>query len=356
MKILYLLPSYNLFGGTPKKTLDLVTYSKNENYLYVWSQQHIKFKQEFLNKNVVVYDSSYGRNLYMHLKILLKIVDTYKIEIIQSQFFFGELLASLVKILRPKLKIIIAFVGSKSPSRPKRAILNFLYRKTDAFVYISKYVKREREKMLPRLKKGYSIIIYNGTDQKEQPKKIKKNKIFNVLCISGLTKIKNVQILIDCMVLLLEKGQKNIKIIVAGDGPEKQNFENQIKSKNLSNNFKLLGYQKKVNHLLEEADLFVHPCYIEGFGIAVAEAMMAQKPIVVSNAGALPELIKHKSTGLVIPPFDSESWCNAILTLKNNKYLANTLSCNAKLFAENNFSISQFVSNYNSLYNKLLNS
>ncbi len=354
MNILYLLPSYNLYGGTPKKTLDLIKHSHNPSFLYVWSKAYAEeFKQEFIDCDTVIYDNVSGRNVLRHVLNLLKIVDKHNIQIIQSQFFFGELLAGLIKLFRPKIKTIIAFVGSRSPGKVKRTILKSIYKKVDAFVYISKYVKKEKELVFPKLKKYNGYIIYNGTNKPKPDNDFEEapsNNNFNLLCVSGLTKIKNVQVLIESMSMLLKLGHKSITLLVAGDGPEKENFELQIKEKNLQNNIKLLGYKKNIGMLLNKADVFVHPCYIEGFGIAVAEAMMAKKPIIVSNAGALPELITNNKTGLVVPPFKPLQWAEAIIRLKENKALCKKLAQQAKVHAEHTFSIKNYVDNYSQLY------
>ncbi|GAB1858548.1 hypothetical protein MHTCC0001_33870 [Flavobacteriaceae bacterium MHTCC 0001] len=357
MNILYLLPNYNLYGGTPKKTLDLIKHSSNQCYLYVWSEKYAKdFKQSFIDNNATVYDNV-GRNIIPHFRSILGIIDKHNIQILQTQFFFGELLAGLIKIFRPKVKVLGAFVGAKSPEGFKHKILKHLYGKFDAFVFISNYVKTERENVYPYLKTANTHVVYNGTQKlalNENDINLKPNGEFLVLCVSGLTKIKNVQVLIDTMCILQKKGYSSIKLLVAGDGPEKDNFMHQIHKNRLEDQIILLGYQKNVGSLLYQADVYAHPCYIEGFGIAVAEAMVAEKPIIVSNAGALPELIKNEDTGLTVYPFNPEAWAKAIIRLKNDKKFAAKLAKKAKAVAEERFSVEQFVCNYNTLYKTLL--
>ena len=103
----------------------------------------------------------------------------------------------------------------------------------------------------------------------------------------------------------------------------------------------------------ETVDVLVHPCYIEGFGLSVVEAMMAKKPVIVSNSGALPEIVTHKKTGLLVHPFQAEDWQKAILELKKNKELASELAKNGKIKAEQDFSIKTFANNYNLFYQNL---
>ncbi len=126
--------------------------------------------------------------------------------------------------------------------------------------------------------------------------------------------------------------------------------------KNITNNISILGYQKNIGDLLNQAKIFVHPSHKEGFGIAVAEAMMAGKPIIVSNAGALPELIEDGKSGMVVDPFDATAWADSILKLIDDKNLANDMALNAKQRAKEKFSVKQFVSEYEKLYSILKNS
>ncbi|OEK07759.1 hypothetical protein A8C32_14805 [Flavivirga aquatica] len=355
-KILYILSSFNKFGGTPKKTMDLIKHSSNTCYLYVWGNAYSKeFKEEFISSGANIFEGNYKRNIFKHINSLLKIIDKHDIKIIQSQFFFGELLAGILKTLRPKIKLVIAFVGSLSPTGYKKQILNLIYNKVDAFVYISKYVQEEKIKAHSKLKNTKGVIIYNGTIKPISTNKvIEKNKnTISILCVSSLLKIKNIQILIDCLIILLKKKYTNIEFLIAGDGPERKELEKQIHEKGLTNNFTLLGHKKNIGDLHKTTNIFVHPCYIEGFGIAVAEAMLEGKPIIVSNTGALPELIKDKNTGLLVNPFDAEQWANAIIKLIEQPDYAKKLASNAKQYAEKEFSVKRFVDDYNKLYENL---
>jgi glycosyltransferase involved in cell wall biosynthesis len=109
--------------------------------------------------------------------------------------------------------------------------------------------------------------------------------------------------------------------------------------------------------LLKECDIYVHPAYAEGFGISVAEAMMAGKPIIVSDAGALPEVIgKETEAGLIINPFDAKMWADTILSLIHDRELSKSLGDNAKIRAENEFTIEKYFNNYKNFYLSLIES
>lgn len=354
--ILYILSSYNRFSGTPKKTFDLIEHSDNNSFLYVWSAAYSEeFKQGFERITEKVFEGEFGRNIIKHIKYLIQIVDENKIEIIQTHFFFGELLGGLLKVFRPKLKMIISFEGSMSAGFIKRNIQSKIYRNVDAFIYISNYVKKEKEKVFPVLKRSKTEVIYNGTKKLKVDKNLDLNlkKSFSILSVSSLISIKNINVLIDAMNLFLINNQQDVHLYIAGDGAQRKELEEKVKSRKLQNNIHFLGKQKVIGNLLEESDVLVHPCYIEGFGLSVVEAMMAGKPVVVSNSGALPEIVEHKKTGFLVDPFKAEEWHNAIKELKQNRKMAGEIGSNGKIRAEEHYSIKTFAYNYNVFYNNL---
>ena len=183
-----------------------------------------------------------------------------------------------------------------------------MYKNIDAFVFVSEYVKTEKIKTFPVLEFKTSKVIYNGTALRKNigNDKVKMRSI-SMLDIAGLVDWKNAEILLKTMIKLSNIYRK-IHLYIAGDGPIKSRLEDIIRSNNLEDNVFLLGYRSNIGGLLSQCDIFVHPAYQEGFGIAVAEAMMAEKPIIVANAGALPELIENEKTGLIVDPFNDEEW------------------------------------------------
>ena len=351
------MSNYSLFGGTPKKTLDLMNYFKENSSIYVYEGSFSENKNRFEESGGNVYEGVYGWNLFRHLSSLLKIIDEEKIDIVQTQFFFGEVLGYLIKLLRPKIKLIIAFVGPFKPDKFKSFISKLIYRKTNHFVYITRYVKNEKIQQFRILKRKNGSIIYNGSavrmDSREYSPEM---KTVSVLDIAGLVDWKNIQILIKAFNIIVNQYKMtDYYLYVAGDGPYRSELGKMIDEYKLQDSVFLLGYQKNVGSLLNSCDIFVHPSYAEGFGIVVPEAMLAQKPIIVSNAGALPELIENEKTGLIVEPHNPKDWANAIIQLAENPEFALQLAKNAEKNASERFSYNKFCGEYEKLYNILLN-
>ncbi|SHJ76262.1 Glycosyltransferase involved in cell wall bisynthesis [Arenibacter nanhaiticus] len=355
-RILYILSSFNLYGGTPKKTLDLMKHLSNRSVVYVYHNSFSEFKSKFVATGGGVYEGFYGRNIFLHIRKLLSIIDTEKINIIQTQFSIGETLGYFIKLFRPKIKLLVTFESSIKPVKLKAYIVGLIYRKIDYFVFISNYVKNEKQKQFPLLKHKRSKVIYNGTEQRIDAKNtLTYKKGVSLLSISGLIPIKNIQILIKALGVIINQHKKqDIHLYVAGDGPMRKELEILIKALQLDSYIHLLGYQENIGGLLNNCDIYVHPCYKEGFGIAVAEAMFAEKPIIVSNAGALPELVRDAVDGLVVSPHDELEWVNAILKVMENSEFANKIAYNAKKSAAQNFSIEKYTKSYEDLYIKIL--
>ncbi|NRB37443.1 MAG: glycosyltransferase family 4 protein [Pseudomonadales bacterium] len=355
MNILYIMSSYNIYGGTPKKTLDLLKYSKENCSLYAYNDAFKEFKSQFEDTGASVYEGAYGRNIFLHVKALLKIVDRDKIEVVQTQFFMGEFLGYMIKLFRPHIKILVAFVGPFQPKGIKKHITEIMYKKMDAFVYISEYVRKEKTAQFPILLNKHGRIIYNGTEARpiigSECPELKRPSLVGV---AALIDWKNADVLINAMNLLVNRENRSLYLYLAGEGAERKSLQLKIKECSLEENVILLGNQKNIGALLDQADIYVHPAFAEGFGIAVAEAMMAEKPIVAADAGALPELIEHESSGLIVNPYDAEAWAAAILMLLDKSTIAEEMAKTARNKAEKCFSIKKYVENYQDFYESLI--
>ena len=104
---------------------------------------------------------------------------------------------------------------------------------------------------------------------------------------------------------------------------------------------------------LSEADIFVHPSYLEGFSISLLEAAMLGKPIIACNVGGNPELIGDGQNGVLIPPRDMVSLTSAMHKLAGDKALREKLGQQARKTYEKRFALEKIVKQqYIPLYEK----
>lgn len=349
----------NIFGGTPKKTIDLLTHFKNDGSIYFYSKND-DFKEHlihFESTGANILKGNFGWNFYKHLKVLISHIDKNNIKIVHAQFNMGEVLSILIKLIRPNIKIVISFVLPFSDKKKyKRIISKFVYHFVDGVIFVSNYVRSEKTKQFPILKSKKNKVIYNGVSKRDVHKKVKHNNTINLLDVAGLVNWKNLDVVIKAVKILKKKYQiTNVRLNIAGDGPERKRLQKLINDNELSNNITILGYTKNIGDLLYESDIFVHPAYAEAFGIAVPEAMLAKKPIIVSNSGALPELIDNNINGLVVDPHSPNDWAKAIYFLIKNKKIASEFTALAFHKASKEFCVTKFINNYKMFYKSIYN-
>lgn len=173
--------------------------------------------------------------------------------------------------------------------------------KTDKVIAISKSVKKyliyglQVNKNKVRLV-YYGIKIPNKLNLVRKTKKIKKKKII-FGTISRLVEQKNIDLAIDAFKLLHEK-KYHFEYRILGKGILEKSLKNKVKNLNLTNQIKFYGYSDNPQIFLKNIDIFCLTSLYEGLGLVVLEAMIAKRLLVLSDAGALSELIKHNHNGI----------------------------------------------------------
>ena len=97
----------------------------------------------------------------------------------------------------------------------------------------------------------------------------------------------------------------------AGDGPERDALARGAAEAGVSDRVRMLGHLSDVTELMLASDLLVFPSRYEGLGIAVLEAHMAELPVVASDAGPLPEIVRDGVDGLIVPVEDADALAEA---------------------------------------------
>jgi len=128
--------------------------------------------------------------------------------------------------------------------------------------------------------------------------------------IGRLTGQKGVDILLRAFALV-ERCHPTVKLILAGEGPDRPALSRLAKSLGLQR-VMFLGWRDDAADILADIDLLVVPSRWEGFGLVALEAMAMGKPVVASNVSALPEIVVPGQTGLLVPHGDAEELAEAL--------------------------------------------
>ncbi len=96
-------------------------------------------------------------------------------------------------------------------------------------------------------------------------------------------------------------------LVIRGEGPSRAALEAQARSLGIDGRTQFPGVTREPHARLAEADLFVLSSRVEGFPNALCEAMSVGLPVVATDVGAVPEIIRNGVDGVIVPPDDVES-------------------------------------------------
>lgn len=149
-----------------------------------------------------------------------------------------------------------------------------------------------------------------------------------ILTVARLHPQKNLEIAIESCKELINKGY-NIRWYVIGEGDEREKLEKLIKQNNLEKHFILLGLRANPYPYIKEADIYVQTSKFEGKSIAIDEAKILSKPIIVTDFSTAKDQITNGHDGLIVS-MNANGVVKGIEKVITDKELQNTLVNNLK--------------------------
>ena len=136
---------------------------------------------------------------------------------------------------------------------------------------------------------------------------------------------------------VLEK-MPDVMFYWAGDGPYREKITSELGK---YDNFKWLGnleYPDKVREFLTEIDIYALVSGIDMSPLTLQEAQLMKKPVVATNVGGIPEIMKDNETGFLVEKGDADDWIKKLLVLINDEQRRRTMGGEGRKFIEDNFS------------------
>jgi len=199
----------------------------------------------------------------------------------------------------------------------------------DQVIAVSDFLKRELVQFY-RFDSEKVTVIYNGIDTQRFNPGIDGLRIREkygvgssplVLFLGRLAPYKGPQFLIMAAPQIL-KEVSDTKFVIAGSGRyEIPQLKTLVKKLGLEKEFIFTGYVAdwEIPYLYASCDVFCYPSLWEGFGLTPAEAQACGKPVVAFNISAVPEVVKNRETGILVPPKDCAELASAIIQLLSDK-------------------------------------
>jgi len=178
---------------------------------------------------------------------------------------------------------------------------------------------------------------------------------FLIGTVGRLTEQKNHARLVCCAALLKSRGL-SFKVVIAGDGPERDRTQRCIEENNVSDCVTLLGERSDIPDLLAALDVFVLSSDREGHPLSALEAQAAGTPVVLTNAGGSADAIAESGTdtGGVLVEKSSESLADALMDLAQDESKLKSMSQFASEYALANFDRQTMINNYGEIFDAVI--
>lgn len=339
---------------------------KEQFTVLVFSIDKLEEKNEWLRniERTVVFDSSENTSnsglsfSYFHqFRRLKKIYKKYQPDITHAHYATSYGL--LGALSRPK-KYCISVWGTDVYFFPKTSFLHklifkWILKKSDYLFATSKNLSAETQLYT---KKSIQIIPFGIDTTLFSPEKKteKEDTVFTIGTVKGLHTIYGIDRLIDAFAEFNKKYPES-QCLIYGEGPFRQEFEQQITNLGMDNKIKLKGFieNKKVPIVLNSFDVYCALSRSESFGVAVIEASACEIPVIVSNIGGLTEVVKPNETGFIVNAESRKEIVDSMEILYQQKELRQEFGEKGRQFVAEHYEWNKNVEQQVNFYVHLLN-
>ncbi|WP_066633881.1 glycosyltransferase [Desulfolucanica intricata] len=232
---------------------------------------------------------------------------------------------------------------------------------TDHFIAVSRELKNALVK--DGLPENKISVIYNGLDlDKFKPRlpagSYRKRlgcgpQVPLVAIVARLHAVKGHKIFLQAVDKVLE-AVPEARFLVVGAGPDEIQLKELTGRLGLESVVNFLGFVEDVPDLMADLDLLVIPSLWEGFGLTAIEAMTVGVPVVASDVGGLPEVVRAGETGILVPPRDPAALAKAIIWVLKHREEAGRMAARGAEVVRSEFSSEVMARKTGELYQKLM--
>lgn len=366
---------YPTYGGSGvvATELGMALAEKGHQVHFVTSHQPVKLN--FLNRNLhfhEVFVESYPLFHYQPYNLalsskLVESVQKYDLDVLHVHYAIPHAYAAymakqMLKDFDIDIPIVttlhgtdITLVGSHPVYKPA---VEFSINHSDAVTTVSNSLKDDTLRLF-NIKKNIEVI-YNFIDFDKQTNWKAEDCMRDTLAsehekiLTHVSNLRPVKRVLD-VIRIFHKVQQEVpsKLILVGDGPDKEKADLLAKELGVKDKILFLGKSDEIRKILCLTDLFLLPSETESFGLAALEAMAGKTPVISSNTGGLPEVNINGVTGFLSDVGDVDDMAkNAIYLLSDDERLS-TFKEQAFEWAHK-FSIDKILPKYEQMYKRVI--
>ena len=357
-------------GGIEKKLLDFVPRLNKDRFRVVICclKPGGYFKEHFVEMGVPFYDDvmrhKYDVLAYRSLK---RIIDQERIDLIYTLAHPNTIIFSSLARRTGAVRATVLSIHASGSFRGGRLLPRYL----DPFLSgIDRYivVAHEHKRYLAEeegLDESKMTVIHNGVDLAKyhpgSPNPERRAALGLppscriVIAVTQLNPRKNIDKLLEAMTPLL-KGDNELRLVIVGDGQERQNLESLAAAMDIGDRVVFTGLREDIDRILRESTMLVLPSRpgSETFPNVVLEAMATGLPVVATNVGSVMELVRPGQTGALIPHSDVEALRNAIDELLSDTAQLEAFGKAARRMVEESYDLEQMYAKREALFEELL--
>ncbi len=224
-------------------------------------------------------------------------------------------------------------------------------------VAISQQAKNEMIRQNPCLKAGKVHVIINGVNIKDYEtfNRTIKPSILTVGHVARLSAEKDQATLLRSFAIVVQSlAGCSVRLVIAGDGPEKVRLKILAQELGISAYVEFLGFREDIPMIVNSLDVFVLSSLTEGISLTLLEAMAASKPIVATDVGGNPEVVIDGKTGFLVPAQNPQVMADKILAILNDPDLAQRMGMAGHQRVEQIFSLDCMTEAYEKVYQEVL--
>lgn len=264
-------------------------------------------------------------------------------------------LGIIAKFFNRKLKVI----GSRRVVFPVKNKMKYNSLFLDKIITVSDAVKNQMlksgvdENKLITIHSGIPLYEIKKTTSSGIKQKIEFANSFIVGTTAAFTNEKDYPTLIEVAKIVTKKNPK-IKFVFLGKGPLFEDIKKLVNDYNLIYQVFFFGYVNEPLKYIKDFDIYVTSTKSEGLGTSILDAMALGKPVIATNTGGIPEIVRHNKNGILFDKGDYHSLAEAILELYENTDKRNAMSKKSiEIIKE--FDIDKTVEKTLELYEAMLN-
>lgn len=245
----------------------------------------------------------------------------------------------------------ITLVGMEPTFHP---LVKYSLEKSDAVTAVSGFLQEKTRQgfgadlSIQSIPNFVDTALYTRSAPETLERRLRCGDEWILMHVSNFRPVKRVQ---DCIRILAEVRKKlPARLIFVGDGPERSEAERLTRELGVEEHVTFLGKQSALPEILSVADIFLLPSQQESFGLSALEAMSCSVPVVATNIGGIPEVVKHDETGFIAELGDVQRMAKYCVELLSNPKKLAAFRANARRRAVENFDIATIVPLYEELY------